>query len=158
MSRFFRPLLLAAGLVASVATSPPEYGDADTLALGSVVLDSENPTFDVDVSATLEGADGDVTAWLIFDGAHASTTSSDLVLLDRASGEELDRRVLPGGFADDPEEVRVSFDLEWDTTEPLQLQVVLEGEGPFAAEASIEASFSTQFEPEGEITLTLEPA
>jgi hypothetical protein len=157
LTRALRLSLLALGALASIATSPAEYGDEASLNVGNVVLDAENPTFDIDAIAHLDGAEGTLSTWIILEGTNAATESSELVLVDRASGAELDRLVIAGGFADDPAEVRVSFSLEWEPTEPLAVQIVLEGAGPIAADVTLEASFFTHAQPEDEITLELEP-
>lgn len=145
-----KPLSLAAlltALVTSIATSPAHYGASDSVAVGPIVLTTEDPSVDLELSITTTGAFDQGWITLRLEGENPTTTALDLVLVDADSGAELDRVTVAGGFADEPASVSVALDASELWGERVSMTLVLEGEGTVEGLLSVDAGVDLSEQP-----------
>lgn len=139
---------LLTALVTSIATSPARYGASDSVAVGPIVLTTEDPTFDLDLAITASGASDRNWISIGLQGENPTTHSLDLVLVDIETGAEVDRVTVAGGFADEPAGFSVALDASSLWGDLVSLSVVLEGEGSIESQLTVDAGIDLSAAPE----------
>lgn len=149
---------LLTALATSIATSPATYGTSASVAVGPIVLTTEDPSVDLDLAITSSGDFDSQRLYLNLGGENLTTSSVDLVLVDAETGAELDRVTVAGGFVDEPASISVALDASAAWGDVVSVSLELEGEGRVEGLLSVDAYPDLDRQPaEGdEPTLTLE--